>query len=86
MILDTSQFNKTIEIMIKEMYERFKLQTPIYFKKIRRFGIYLGALGSTLQIYNVANPESLPHTIVAISGYLIAIGLTASGVATTAKE
>ncbi|WP_207420727.1 hypothetical protein [Desertivirga brevis] len=66
----------------KSLTTRIKSPTPPFFKKIRKIGILLGAIGTAL----LSAPISLPAAITTAAGYLVTAGLVATAVSSTAVE
>lgn len=62
--------------------ERIASPTPKFFKKIRRIGLILGAIGTAI----MASPVALPTLVTGAAGYLITAGLVASTISTTTVE
>ena len=56
--------------------ERVQQPTPNFFKKVRNFGLILGALGLSI----VTAPMALPPLLVKIAGYLTVAGAVAGAV------
>ena len=50
--------------------ERWKAETPDFWKKVGKIGVGVGALGAFLVIGTV----TLPVTVVTVGGYLVAAG------------
>lgn len=55
---------------LKELKNRWKAETPSFWKKVQKVGIALGAVGTVI----VTAPIGLPTSIVAIGGYLVTAG------------
>ncbi len=68
--------------MKKEIVRRVTAPTPQFFKTIRKIGIALGAMGGAL----LAAPVALPVLVTSIAGYMVAAGLVASAVSSTAVD
>ena len=49
---------------------RWNSPTPIFWKKIQRIGLAVGAVGAVL----VAAPVALPAAVVTIGGYMVTAG------------
>lgn len=58
-------------------YKRWKSKTPIFFKKIIKLGIGLGAFGGAV----LASPVALPAFLITIAPTLITVGTTSALVA-----
>lgn len=61
---------------VKTLTERYKKETPPFFKKLQLIGLCLAAAGSAL----VVAPIAMPAGIVTIGGYLIVAGSVATAV------
>jgi hypothetical protein len=61
-----------------KLSERFKSETPDFFKKVRTIGIVLASVGGAI----LASPVALPAALVAAAGYIITAGSVATAVAT----
>lgn len=69
--------------MLKEIAKRWKSETPKFWKKVRRIGITVGAVGGVL----ATAPVALPAGLVTIGGYLVTAGsLTAALSQLTVKD
>jgi len=64
------------------VWDRFKLPTPRFFRKVRAIGAALGALGLVLTTTQVP----LPAVLVTIGSYLILAGSVAAAVSSVAVE
>ena len=62
-----------------DLYERLKLPTPKFFRRLRNIGIGLSAIGGAI----VTLPVILPVAVTTIAGYLIVAGTVASVVSQT---
>ena len=60
---------------------RILSDTPTFFKKLRNFGIALGAIGTAI----VTAPVTLPAAVITAGGYFITAGVIAASVSQTAK-
>ena len=60
--------------------QRVLAKTPVFFRKIRTFGLVLGLVGAAL----LAAPVGLPALVVTIGGYLALAGGIITSVAQTA--
>lgn len=68
--------------MKNEIIERVKAPTPNFFKKVRSIGLTVGAVGTAL----LSAPVSLPAAVLTLAGYMVAAGLVASVLSSTARE
>lgn len=68
---------------MNEIMKRFKSETPVFFKNIRSFGIYLMGVSATL----LATPKGIhiPDFVIQLAGYAATAGFIMSTVATLAK-
>ena len=60
--------------------DRVLATTPLFFRKVRRFGLILGLVGAAL----LAAPVGLPALVVTIGGYMALAGGIITSVAQTA--
>lgn len=65
---------------MKQIVNRMKQPTPVFFKKLRNIGLALAAAGATL----LAAPIGLPVFIVNIGGYLALAGSVMTAVSQSA--
>jgi ABC-type xylose transport system permease subunit len=65
---------------MKQIVNRMKQPTPVFFKKFRNLGLALAAAGATL----LAAPIGLPVFIVNIGGYLALAGSVMTAVSQSA--
>lgn len=72
--------NENKKGFIKKLVERYKAETPPFFKKLRLVGLTLAAAGGVL----VASPIAIPAVVVTIGGYLIVAGSVATAVSQAA--
>lgn len=70
--------------MINEIKERIKAETPEFFKKLQKFGLYISTIGGII----IATNEIiiLPVELVNISSYMVAIGFAITGTSTLPKK
>jgi hypothetical protein len=64
-----------------ELLERLSEPTPKFFKKVLRFSLLLGAIGTAI----ATAPISLPAGLVSVGSYLATIGATGVVVSKTAS-
>ncbi|HEX8425715.1 hypothetical protein [Hymenobacter sp.] len=64
------------------LWERLRLPTPQFFRKVRAIGAALGALGLVLTTTQVP----LPGIVVTIGSYLILAGSVAAAISSVAVE
>lgn len=70
-----------------ELQTRIKSTTPQWFKRIRRAGVIVTAVAGALIAAKVTVPGFvLPNIVDVVSQWVVVAGITASTVATTAKE
>ena len=65
---------------MKEILNRLKSETPIFWKKVRKLMIVLGVIGGGL----IAAP-GVPEAVVSIAGYLVAIGVVGTTLSSLTK-
>lgn len=68
--------------MMESLKERWKAKTPIFWKKVQRLGVIVGAVGAAL----IAAPVALPIAIVTGAGYLVAVGTVTAALSQLTKE
>jgi len=67
---------------LKEIKDRFKAESPSFFKKITNVMIGIGAVGLAI----VSAPVALPAALVTAAGYAIAIGTTGAAISKLTKK
>lgn len=73
--------------MIKEIFKRWGLESPSFFKKVMNIAIILVGVASALIGFDQVNPDVLHEDIIKASNYIIAIGLAIGITAkTTVKD
>jgi len=65
-----------------EIVRRVKSPTPKFFKKIRRIGLIIGAVGATI----LASPIALPAAITTIGGYALVAGGVLTSISSVTVE
>jgi hypothetical protein len=68
--------------MKNEIIERFKSESPKFFKRLTNIMIGIGAIGTLI----ITAPISLPATLVTIGGYATVIGATGATVSKLTKK
>lgn len=66
----------------RELWGRLRSPTPKFWKKIRRFGLFLGTAGGAM----VAAPAVLPAWIPVAGGYVVMAGTVIVGLASLTCE
>lgn len=70
-----------------QLNDRLKAKTPLWFKRIRKAGYIMFSVAGALIAATVATPGfELPTIVNTICQWTMVAGITASTVATTAKE
>ena len=67
---------------LKDLQDRWKSDTPIFWKKVQKIAIAAGVIGGTI----IAAPVALPAAVVTIGGYLVAVGSVGAALAQLTKE
>ena len=67
---------------MKQVVRRMKSDTPQFFKKLRRIGVALAAVGAAI----IASPVALPAALVKVAGYLAVAGTVAGTVSQAAVK
>lgn len=70
------------EGFLRTVIRRGKAKTPPFFKKLRKMGLIVTALGGAL----VAAPVALPAVIVTAAGYLVVAGSVLTAVSQVAVK
>ena len=60
--------------------QRWQAPTPPFFKKLRKWGLIIAAIGGAV----ITAPVSLPAAVITVAGYLTVAGAVASAVSQTA--
>ncbi len=70
-----------------ELKNRIKASTPVWFKRIRKVGIYVSAIALALLASGSTDPGFvLPSVLETFCPWIAVSGITASAISTTAKE
>ena len=67
---------------LKELKNRWKSETPKFWKKVQKIAIAAGVVGGTI----IAAPVALPAAVVTVGGYLVAVGSVGAALAQLTKE
>jgi len=65
-----------------ELKDRWKSKTPTFWKKVQKIAVAVGVVGGTI----IAAPVALPSAVVAVGGYLVAVGSVGAALAQLTKE
>ena len=65
---------------MNNVWQRLKAPTPVFFRKLRRAGMMVTAIGAVL----LTAPVSLPLVVVQLAGYLTVAGGVLTAVSQTA--
>ena len=55
---------------LKELKNRWKAETPKFWKKVQKISIAAGVIGGAI----IAAPVALPAAVITVGGYLVAVG------------
>lgn len=58
-----------------ELINRIKGKTPVFFKKLRDFGLWLSGVGGAILLI-----PNIPESVTEITGYVVAIGVVISSI------
>lgn len=58
---------------MKNLKQRWKSETPNFWKKVGKIGVGIGTIGAIL-VTGVVGTITLPATLVTIGGYMVAVG------------
>ena len=75
-----------MKAQILEVIDRVKSETPTHFKRIRKFGYVMMAVGGVVKIIGIFFPPLLPVALVSLATDIFGYGAVMAGVATTAKK
>jgi hypothetical protein len=67
---------------LKEIRDRFRAESPNFFKKLTNVMVGIGAVGLAI----VAAPVALPTALITAAGYAIAIGTTGAAISKLTKK
>jgi hypothetical protein len=67
---------------LKELKNRWKAETPKFWKKVQKISIAAGVIGGAI----IAAPVALPAALVTVGGYLVAVGSVGATLAQLTKE
>jgi hypothetical protein len=74
--------NRRRKRFLKEGWERFKSETPSFWKKVRNASVLLGTIGTVI----LTAPVSFPAGLVAIAGYAVTAGTVGAILSQTTKK
>ena len=67
---------------LKELKNRWKSETPKFWKKVQKISIAAGVIGGAI----IAAPVALPAAVITVGGYLVAVGSVGATLAQLTKE
>jgi ABC-type protease/lipase transport system fused ATPase/permease subunit len=67
---------------LKELKNRWKAETPKFWKKVQKISIAAGVIGGAI----IAAPLALPAALVTVGGYLVAVGSVGATLSQLTKE
>ena len=67
---------------LRELKNRWKAETPKFWKKVQKISIAAGVLGGAI----LAAPVTLPVAVVTVGGYLVAVGSVGATLSQLTKE
>jgi len=67
---------------LKELKNRWKAETPKFWKKVQKISIAAGVIGGAI----IAAPVALPAALVTVGGYLVAVGSVGATLSQLTKE
>lgn len=67
---------------LKELKNRWKAETPKFWKKVQKISIAAGVIGGAI----IAAPVALPAAVITVGGYLVAVGSVGATLAQLTKE
>lgn len=67
---------------LKEFKNRWKAETPKFWKKVQKISIAAGVIGGAI----IAAPVALPAAVITVGGYLVAVGSVGATLSQLTKE
>lgn len=67
---------------LKELKNRWKSETPTFWKKVQKISIAAGVIGGAI----IAAPVALPAAVITVGGYLVAVGSVGATLSQLTKE
>jgi ABC-type protease/lipase transport system fused ATPase/permease subunit len=67
---------------LKELKNRWKAETPKFWKKVQKISIAAGVIGGAI----IAAPVALPAAVITVGGYLVAVGSVGATLSQLTKE
>lgn len=67
---------------LKELKNRWKAETPKFWKKVQKISIAAGVIGGAI----IAAPIALPAAVITVGGYLVAVGSVGATLSQLTKE
>ena len=74
--------NRRKKRFLKEAWERFRSETPTFWKKVRNASIVIGSIGAAI----LASPVTLPAGLVGLAGYAVTAGAVGAVLSQTTKK
>jgi len=68
------------------VWQRIKLETPVFFKRLRNLAIYIGGSATAVITANATIPLNLPTKIITLCSYIIAICVAIAGTSQLTKK
>ncbi len=67
---------------LRELKNRWKAETPKFWKKVQKISIAAGVIGGAI----IAAPVALPAAVITVGGYLVAVGSVGATLSQLTKE
>ena len=71
---------------MKEIIDRLKAETPLFFKKLRVFSIRVGGSAAAVIVANSSMSLRLDETLLSVLGYIVAVCVAVAGTSQLAKK
>ncbi len=71
---------------MNELIERFKSESPVFFKKLKKYALSIGGSSAAVLIVNASMGLNLSQTLVTVLGYVVAACAAIAGTSQLTKQ
>jgi hypothetical protein len=71
---------------MNELIERFKSESPVFFKKLKKYALSIGGSATAVLIVNASMNLNLDQTLIAVLGFVVAACAAIAGTSQLTRQ